>query len=47
MTQKRQIGTALLRDSDLKTGQRVLILDISYTKAKKQDDYDLGLVMVS
>ena len=47
MIKKRQTGTALLGGSDLKTGQRVVILDISYTSAREMDDYNLGLVMVS
>ena len=47
MTKKRQTGTALLGDSDLEKGQRVVILEISYTSKKKLDNYDLGLVMVS
>ena len=47
MTKKRQTGTALLGDSDLEKGQRVLILEISYTSKRKMGDYDLGLVMVS
>ena len=47
MTKKGQTGTALLGDSDLKKGQRVLILEISYTSKKKLGIYDLGLVMVS
>ena len=47
MTVKRQTGTALLGGSDLKKGQRVLILEISYTNQGEMGDYDLGLVMVS
>ena len=47
MIKKGQTGTALFGDSDLKTGQRVVILDISYTSARTMDDYNLGLVMVS
>ena len=47
MIKERETGTALLGGSDLKTGQRVVILDISYTSAKKMDDNNLGLVMVS
>ena len=47
MIRKRQTGTVLLRGSDLKTGQRVVILDISYTSARTMDDNNLGLVMVS
>ena len=46
MTKEGQTGTALLGDSDLKKGQRVLILDISYTRKKILDEYDLGVVMV-
>ena len=42
-----QTGTALLGDSNLKKGQRVLILEISYTAMKELCSYDLGLVMVS
>ena len=47
MTKERQIGTALLGDSDLEKAQRVIILEISYTRKKNLGDYDLGLVMVS
>ena len=47
MIKERQTGTALLGGSDLKKGQRVVILDVSYTSKKKLDNYDLGLVMVS
>ena len=47
MIKEKQTGTAILGDSDSKTRQRVVILDISYTSAKKMDDYNLGLVMVS
>ena len=45
--EKGQTGTALLGDSDLEKGQRVVILEISYTSKKKLNNYDLGLVMVS
>ena len=47
MTEKGKTGTALLGDSDLRKGKRVVILDISYTSDMKIGDYDLGLVMVS
>ena len=47
MTKEGQAATALLGDSDLEKGRRVVILDVSYTSKKKLDDYDLGLVMVS
>ena len=47
MIKKGQTGTALLGNWDLKKGQRVVILHVSYTSKKKLDDYDLGLVMVS
>ena len=47
MTKERQTGTALLGDSDLEKGQKVVILKILYTSKKKVGNYDLGLVMVS
>ena len=47
MTKKRQTGTALLGYSDFKKGQRILIMEISYTSKRKIGEYDLGLVMVS
>ena len=47
MTKKNKTGTAVLGNFNFKTGQRIIILEISISNNRGGDDANVGIVVVS